>query len=111
MIGIVPLALLSVLALIVLIFLITRFLVNVGADQIAIMERQFVGSELEPGRVFALGMQVGLRAAFLAPGLHFVCWPFIKVVSKPKFVIIGADELGIVEATDGIQLGAGRIFA
>lgn len=111
MIGIVPLALLSVLALIIFIYMITRFLVNVGADQIAITERRFVGKELEPGRVFALGMQVGLRAAYLAPGLHFVCWPFIRVVGKFKFVVIGADELGIVEATDGVQLGAGRIFA
>ncbi|HEX4924427.1 MAG TPA: hypothetical protein VFV50_10085, partial [Bdellovibrionales bacterium] len=89
----------------------TRFFVNVGSDQIAIVERQFVGKELEPGRAFALDNEVGLRARYLAPGLHLILWPLTRVVSKPQFLTIAADELGIVEATDGVPLPAGRIFA
>ena len=92
-------------------FILTRFLVNVGSDEIAIMERQFIGPELAPGNVFAMDGQVGLRAAFLSPGLHFVLWPLTRVVEKSLFTQIGADELGIVEATDGAALTAGRIFA
>ncbi|MEQ1878111.1 MAG: SPFH domain-containing protein, partial [Bdellovibrionia bacterium] len=38
-------------------------------------------------------------------------WPITRVVSKPSFLNIGADELGIIEATDGNPLPAGRIFA
>ncbi len=92
-------------------FIFTRFLVNVGSDEIAITERQFVGSELAPGRVFALDNEVGLRASFLAPGLHFIPWPVVKLSNKPKFLNIDADELGIIEATDGVSLPSGRIFA
>lgn len=101
-----------VLALLILAgVIITRFLVNVGSAEIAIVEKQFIGEELKPGRVFAVNDQVGLRAAYLAPGLHFVLWPFVRVMAKEKFVTIAADELGIVEATDGNPLTAGRIFA
>ncbi|MFM7206838.1 MAG: SPFH domain-containing protein, partial [Planctomycetaceae bacterium] len=91
--------------------LVTRFLVNVGSNSIAILERRFLGGELAPGRVFALAGEVGLKAAYLAPGLHFILWPIIRVVAKPRFVTIDANELGIVEATDGVSLPAGRIFA
>ena len=87
------------------------FLVNVGGDEIALTERRFIGPELDPGRVFARGAQVGVRASYLAPGLHFIPWPFVYVLDKRKFESIAADELGIVESTDGEQLPAGRIFA
>lgn len=92
-------------------FLLTRFLVNVGSDELAVIERRYIGSPLESGRVFAMDSQVGLKADYLAPGLHFIMWPIMSVVSKPTFLTIGADELGIVEATDGAPLSAGRIFA
>ncbi len=91
--------------------LLTRFLVNVGSDQIAIIERRFIGGELEPGRVFAIGNKVGMKAKYLSPGLHFIFWPIIRVVDKAEFLSIEADELGIVEATDGAAMSAGRIFA
>lgn len=87
------------------------FLVNVGGDEIALTERRFIGPELDPGRVFARGAQVGVRASYLAPGLHFIPWPVVYVLGKRKFESIAADELGIVESTDGEQLPAGRIFA
>ena len=98
-------------AAVALVALLTRFLVNVGSNSIAILERRFLGRELAPGRVFALAGEVGLKAAYLAPGLHVILWPIIRVVAKPRFVTIGANELGIVEATDGMPLQAGRIFA
>jgi regulator of protease activity HflC (stomatin/prohibitin superfamily) len=98
-------------ALLPLVILASLFLVNVGSDRIAVLERRFVGKELAPGRVFALEGEVGSKAAYLAPGLHVVPWPIVRVVAKPRFVTIGANELGIVEATDGAALQAGRIFA
>ncbi len=92
-------------------FVLTRFFVNVGAEELAVIERRFFGASLDPGRVFALDGQVGLKADYLNPGLHFVFWPIMSVVMKPSFVVIGANELGIVEATDGASLSPGRIFA
>ena len=88
-------------AAVTLVALLTRLFVNVGSNSIAILERRFLGRELAPGRVFALAGEVGSKAAYLAPGLHVIFWPIIRVVAKPRFVTIGANELGIVEATDG----------
>ncbi len=102
-------ALIAVLAMVF--FLIMKFLVNVGSNEIAIVERQFMGKELEKGRVFALDTEVGLKANYLSPGLHFIMWPVTKLVDKYFFVSISSDELGIIEATDGSSLPPGRIFA
>lgn len=99
------------LSVLLIIFVFSKFLVNVGSEELAVMERQFFGADLEAGRVFAVDGQVGLKADYLAPGLHFVLWPLAKVVVKEPFLNIAADELGIVEATDGLTLPAGRIFA
>ncbi|MBL8640217.1 MAG: hypothetical protein JNK24_07690 [Alphaproteobacteria bacterium] len=93
------------------VFILSRFFVNVGSDKIAIIEQRYIGGTLEPGRVFAMENQVGMKASYLAPGLHFVMWPIMSVVAKPTFITIAADELGIVEAIDGASLSAGRIFA
>jgi len=88
-----------------------KFWTNVKGDEIAITERRFFGKKLEPGRVFATENQVGIQAKYLTPGLHFIAWPIINVLGKLIFTTIDANELGIIEATDGQPLPAGRIFA
>lgn len=94
-----------------LLWLLFQWIVNVGPTEIAILERRFIGKELAPGNVFATEGEVGIKAHYLSPGLHFIAWPFIRVVDKAPFVVIGADELGVVTATDGAPMPAGRVFA
>ena len=95
----------------ILLFLITRILVNVRAREIAIKERRYIGQKMPPGRVVATEGEVGIQADVLKPGLHFIKWPFESVVRKVPLVEIGADELGVVEAVDGEPLPPGPIFA
>src|SRR3954452_8965085 len=97
--------------LIVFLILIRRIFVNVGAREIAIKERRYVGSKMPPGRVVATEGEVGIQADVLKTGLHFVKWPFEKVVRKVPLIEIGPDELGIVEAIDGEPMPPGRNFA
>src|ERR1044072_6511327 len=99
------------IALIVLLIMLGKILVNVGAREIAIKERRYIGSKMPPGRVVATEGEVGIQADVLKPGLHLVNWPFEKVVRKVPLIEIGADELGIVEAIDGEPMPPGRIFA
>lgn len=99
------------LALWFAIWMVTRWVVNVGPVQIAIAERRFIGSKLPTGRVFAAGGEIGIQADFKAPGLHFVPWPIVRVVDKVDFVTIGPDELGVMTAADGESMPSGRIFA
>jgi uncharacterized membrane protein YqiK len=102
---------LAFVAFLVLVAIIRRWLVNVGAREIAIKERRYVGAKMPPGRVVATEGEVGIQADVLKPGLHFVKWPFERVVRKVPLIEVGADELGIVEAIDGEPMPPGRIFA
>lgn len=94
-----------------ILWLLSRWIVNVGPTQIAIVERRFVGKELEAGRAFAAQGEVGIQAEYLNPGLHLIPWPLKRVISKVEFVTIAADELGVVTAVDGEPMPAGRVFA
>jgi uncharacterized membrane protein YqiK len=105
------LALLAFAALVIFVAVVRRWLVNVGAREIAIKERRYMGSKMPPGRVVATEGEVGIQADVLKPGLHFVKWPFEKVVRKVPLIEIGPDELGIVEAIDGEPMPPGRNFA
>src|SRR2546423_9443882 len=96
---------------VVAVVLLRRWLVNVGAREIAIKERRYFGAKMPPGRVVATEGEVGIQADVLKPGLHLVKWPFERVVRKVPLIEIGSDELGIIEAVYGEPLPAGRNLA
>src|SRR5689334_17863012 len=98
-------------ALIILLIIVNRIAVNVGAREIAIKERRYMGRRMPPGRVVATEGEVGIQADVLKPGLHLIKFPFEKVVRKVPLIEIGADEMGIIEAVDGEPMPPGRIFA
>ena len=109
-----PLILLVVVVLIGLFalwYIVTRFLVNIGAKEVGIKERRYFGRRMPQGRVVATDGEVGLQADILKPGLHFVMYPVERVVQKVPLVEIGADELGVIEAIDGEPMPMGSIFA
>jgi uncharacterized membrane protein YqiK len=97
--------------LIAFLIIVKRIFVNVGAREIAIKERRYLGAKMPPGRVVATEGEVGIQADVLKPGLHLIKFPFEKVVRKVPLIEIGADELGIIEAVDGEPMPPGRIFA
>src|SRR3984893_16216815 len=108
---VVPILVVGFIALVVLIVVLRRILVNVGAREIAIKERRYLGAKMPPGRVVATEGEVGIQADVLKPGLHLIKFPFERIVRKVPLIEIGADELGIVEAVDGEPMLPGRIFA
>lgn len=97
--------------LIIFLIALRRIFVNVGAREIAIKERRYLGAKMPPGRVVATEGEVGIQADVLKPGLHLIKFPFEKVVRKVPLIEIGADEMGIIEAVDGEPNPPGRIFA
>jgi uncharacterized membrane protein YqiK len=101
----------GVVLFIVAVVLIRRWLVNVGAREIAIKERRYFGAKMPPGRVVATEGEVGIQADVLKPGLHFIKWPFERIVRKVPLIEIRADEMGIVDAVDGEPMPPGRNFA
>jgi uncharacterized membrane protein YqiK len=109
--ALISFAIVAFVALIVLIVILRRILVNVGATEIAIKERRYLGAKMPPGRVVATEGEVGIQADVLKPGLHLIKYPFERVVRKVPLIEVGADEIGIIEAVDGDPMPAGRIFA
>src|SRR5215470_2424873 len=101
----------GVVVLIVVFSVLRRVLVNVGAREIAIKERRYLGAKMPPGRVVATEGEVGIQADVLKPGLHLIKFPFERIVRKVSLVEIGSDELGIIEAVDGEPMPPGVIFA
>lgn len=106
-----PYLVVAFLLLVVLFVILRRILVNVGAREIAIKERRYLGAKMPPGRVVATEGEVGIQADVLKPGLHMIKWPFEKVIRKFPLIEIGADEMGIIEAIDGEPMPPGGIFA
>src|ERR1044071_4324027 len=107
----VPYVVVAIAALLLFLFILRRFLVNVGAREIAIKERRYFGAKMPPGRVVATEGEVGIQADVLKPGLHFINPITEKIVRKVPLIEIGPDEMGIIEAIDGEPMPPGRIFA
>src|SRR3982751_2141446 len=97
--------------LIIFVIIVRRIFVNVGAREIAIKERRYLGAKMPPGRVVATEGEVGIQADVLKPGLHLIKFPFERVVRKVPLIEIGSDEMGIIEAVDGEPMQPGSIFA
>jgi uncharacterized membrane protein YqiK len=109
--SVLPLLVVGFVVLIVVLIIVKRIFVNVGAREIAIKERRYIGAKMPPGRVVATEGEVGIQADVLKPGLHLIKFPFEKIVRKVPLIEIGADELGVIEAVDGEPMPSGRIFA
>jgi len=109
--SLLPVLVVAFILLIFFLIIVKRIFVNVGAREIAIKERRYLGAKMPPGRVVATEGEVGIQADVLKPGLHLIKFPFEKVVRKVPLIEIGADEMGIIEAVDGEPMPPGRIFA
>jgi uncharacterized membrane protein YqiK len=109
--SLLPVLVVAFILLMFFLIIVKRIFVNVGAREIAIKERRYLGAKMPPGRVVATEGEVGIQADVLKPGLHLIKFPFEKVVRKVPLIEIGADEMGIIEAVDGEPMPPGRIFA
>ncbi|HEV2765281.1 MAG TPA: SPFH domain-containing protein, partial [Pyrinomonadaceae bacterium] len=107
----VPHIVVGFIAFLILLVVLSKIFVNVGAREIAIKERRYLGAKMPPGRVVATEGEVGIQADVLKPGLHLIKFPFERVVRKVPLIEIGSDELGVIEAVDGAPMPAGRVFA
>src|SRR6202789_1673869 len=96
--------------------LILRFfgVVIIPQDSLGIVNKKFVlvGSHrtLPDGQIIALIGEAGYQADTLAPGLHFLLWPWQYAVTLQKFISIGEGNIGVVEASGGRPLSEGRVL-
>lgn len=65
---------------------------------------------LPDGKIIALHGEAGWQADTLAPGLHFMYWPWQYEVALEEFSIVQQGFVGVVDAKDGIPLSGGRVL-
>ncbi len=85
--------------------------VYVGADQVGIVSKNALGRKLAVDQIIATDGEMGVQAEVLSPGWHLGYWPVIFVVRTVPLTEIKSDEIGIVEASDGVAMGSGQLFA
>lgn len=102
---------LLVVAVVVLLILFGgRMLVSVRGSEIGIIERRYLGRPLPEARVIAMQGEIGFQARSLQPGLHLLP-PFLYSVSREAMIVVGEEQVGLVESIDGLSLQPGQIFA
>jgi uncharacterized membrane protein YqiK len=79
-------------------------------DELITLERRWFGAPMPDGRTVALSHEVGVQARTLGPGFH-VLVPFIYKTQKHRFVVIGTDQVGLVQACTGASIPSGEFFA
>lgn len=88
--------------------------VIVPEDQIALVNKRWVllgkNRNLPTGKIIALNGEAGWQADTLAPGLHWMLWPWQYTVKIIPFVTIPQGQIGVVESRDGDPMVAGRIL-
>jgi len=104
--GIISVILLIMIGMVIL----WNSLVIVGGQEVAVLERRWFGKAMPEGRVVAMSDEVGIQARILGPGLYFLV-PFLFQVIKKSLLTVGEDEIGLVDAIDGVPVQAGRIFS
>jgi uncharacterized membrane protein YqiK len=103
-------ALAAIVAVFLFLAIAGHMLVNIGGQQVGILERRYLGKGLPEGRVIAMKGEIGIQARVLPPGLHFLP-PFLYAVKKDAMILIEDDQVGVVQSIDGRALDPGRIFA
>ncbi|MET0791460.1 MAG: SPFH domain-containing protein [Polyangiaceae bacterium] len=93
-----------------LLYALSQSITIVGGRELAVLERRWIGRRMPEGRVVAMRDEVGIQAHILGPGLH-VLIPFIYATRKSEMIQIGENEVGLVDAIDGVPVPPSRIFA
>ncbi len=83
----------------------------VGSNDVGIISKNAMGSQLTGGKIIAVNGEMGVQAEVLAPGWHFGFIPGVYSVSNVELTEIKADEVGLIETSDGEPLNDGQLFA
>ncbi len=103
-------ALTVVAGLLVLLFVVHNCVAIARGNEIITLERRWFGAQMPDGRTVALTHEVGVQARTLGPGVHYLI-PFIYKTQKHRFIVIGMDQVGLVQACTGAAIPSGEFFA
>ena len=83
----------------------------VPSDMVGIVRKNAFGGQLTDGKIIAVNGEMGVQADVLSPGWHFGYWPVIFSVNNEALISVGSEEVGLIEAADGMPLPGDQLFA
>jgi len=102
----------GVLAVVIVLAILVAFsVVNVGGNQVGIVEKKLGGGKLPEGRILAVNGENGIQAQILSPGWHFFYWPWQYKITKEPLTEITEGFVGLIQASDGRSLPPDTIYA
>jgi uncharacterized protein YegL/uncharacterized membrane protein YqiK len=113
---IIPTLVIVIIGAVVLIFFVwkAKLFLLIGKDEVGIVDKKWdfnLSLRLPPGRIIALNGEPGIQAKILETGPHFGYFSWQYTITKVPVITISKEEIGLVEARDGLPLEPGQNFA
>lgn len=92
--------------------ILSRSFLIVGGDEIATLNRVYLGDDLPPGKIIALNGQKGPQSQIIGPGFHLM--PIVRIIYDINFhpvQEIQEGHYGLLVAKDGAPLDEGSFIA
>jgi regulator of protease activity HflC (stomatin/prohibitin superfamily) len=89
----------------------TSSVTYVPSDKVGIVYKNALGSALPGGKIISVNGEMGVQADVLAPGWHLGYWPVLFTVNNVDLIEIRSDDVGLIEASDGVPLEGDQLFA
>lgn len=96
------------IVIIVLMFLFTG-LTYISRYQVGIKTKKMFGAKMPQGQIIARNGEIGIQADTLMPGLYWFN-PMTWKIEKEKVIVIGEEEIGVIESVDGEPIPTGRLL-
>lgn len=90
--------------------LVLTSIVNIGGEEVGIVEKKLFGGDLPADRVLAVNGENGIQAQVLPPGWH-VKWKWMYNVRTVKWTEIKEGFVGLLTAKDGLSLPPDTVYA
>ncbi|HTO83427.1 MAG TPA: hypothetical protein VMQ73_14375 [Methylomirabilota bacterium] len=95
-----------------LLFVASTSFVIVSSDEVGLLKKIYLGSDLDKSRIIALDGEKGPQADILGPGFHFrLLLNVLYEVDKVPVVEVPEGKYGYLVASDGAPLRPGQTFA
>ena len=104
-----PLLWVVIIAAVIVLLFVWRGVYLIKDNQVGIQRKKMMGKTMPQGQIIAVDGEVGIQADTLMPGLYWRL-PFVWTIEKVDIVDIKPNEVGVVNAIDGVPMKKGRVL-
>lgn len=104
-----PLNIVSFLLIIGIGIFLLAGLTYISRYEVGIKTKKMLGAKMSQGQIIARNGEIGIQADTLMPGLYFFN-PITWRIEKEKVIVVGEEEIGVVESVDGEPIQTGRLL-